>query len=234
MSSKGIFKKTEQNKTATQGDNIETVSPQWWRPILLFSFLAIVLVLARMFGFMDMLLKLQDWIKGQGFLGYIIFVLIHIGAMIAVMPRSILAVAAGVFFEPIEGIVLVTISSVIGVYLTFLIARYFARDAFRQWLLRSEKISRLYYYTEKQGAIIIVITRLITFSPSNLLNYCFGLTNIRTSTYMYVSCNNYLCIDCGRRHKRSNAGTNSMAVARYHGRDANYRLYRCLLVTVET
>jgi uncharacterized membrane protein YdjX (TVP38/TMEM64 family) len=191
MSSKDICEKTEQNKIALSQDKNETFSLQWWRPILLFVFLVVALVLANIFGLSDRLLELKDWIKERDFWGYIIFVLIHIGAMIAAIPRSILAVAAGVFFGAVEGIVLVTISSVAGVYLTFIIARYLARDAFGRLLLRSKKLSGLYYYTEKRGVIIVVIIRLLTFSPSNLLNYCFGLTNIRVSTYMFWS---FLCM----------------------------------------
>jgi uncharacterized membrane protein YdjX (TVP38/TMEM64 family) len=184
-------KKTEKDIVAPHGDNIEAISPQWWRPVLLFSLLAVMMVTTNIFGFSDGILELQDWIQGQGFLGYVIFVLIHIVAMIVVLPRAILAVAAGVLFGAVEGIVLVTISSVAGVYLTFIIARYLARDAFRRLLFRSKKLSGLYYYTEKRGVIIVVIIRLLTFSPSNLLNYCFGLTNIRVSTYMFWS---FLCM----------------------------------------
>ncbi len=188
---KTLLKKTEQNKGIPQEENMNAVSGQWWRPILLFSFLAFVLVLVKVFGLVGRLLELQDWIKAQGVLGYVIFALIHIGAMIAAIPRSILAVVAGVFFGAVAGIVLVTISSVIGVCLTFLIARYFARDAVSRWLLRSEKLNSFYHLTEKRGAIIVVISRLLTFSPSNLLNYCFGLTKIHISTYLFWS---FLCM----------------------------------------
>ena len=185
------LEKTEQNKGTLQEENIEAVPRQWWRPILLFSVIAVVLVLAKVLGLMDRLLELQDWIKAKGVLGYVVFALIHIGAMIAAIPRSVLAVAAGVIFGVVAGIILVTISSVIGVCLTFLIARYFARDVVSRWLLRSEKLNRFYHLTEKRGAIIVVITRLLTFSPSNLLNDCFGLTKIHISTYLFWS---FLCM----------------------------------------
>ena len=185
------LEKTEQNKGTLQEENIEAVPRQWWRPILLFSVIAVVLVLEKVLGLVDRLLELQDWIKGQGVLGYVLFALIHIGAMIAAVPRAVLAVAAGVLFGAVAGIILVTICSVIGVCLTFLIARYFARDVVSRWLLRSEKLNRLYQLTEKRGAIIVVISRLLTFFPSNLLNYCFGLTKIHISSYLFWS---FLCM----------------------------------------
>jgi len=177
--------KTEQNKGGLQEENIEAMSCQWWLPILLSSFLAFMLVLVKVLGLVDRLLELQDWIKAQGTPGYVTFALIHVGAMMAAIPRSALAITAGVLFGAVAGIILVTISSAIGVCLTFLIARYFARDAVSRWFLRSEKINRFYHLTEKRGAIIVVITRLLIFSPSNLLNYCFGLTKIHISTYLF-------------------------------------------------
>jgi uncharacterized membrane protein YdjX (TVP38/TMEM64 family) len=183
--------KTETNKDTQQNEKMENETHKWWRPILLFSFLAIVLVFIKEFGILDHLFKLKGWIKEQGDLGYIIFVLIHIAAMIAAVPRSILAVAAGLFFAPIMAIILVTISSYMGVIITFLIARYYARDVVRRWLLRSKKLNSLYLLTEKHGAIIVIITRLLTFSPSNLLNYCFGLTKINIYTYLFWS---FLCM----------------------------------------
>ena len=182
-----LSERTEQNNNTPQEENIKAVSGQLRRPILLFAFLAVLLVLVNVFGLVDHLLELQDWIKGQGVIGYLVFAIIHIAAMLAVIPRAVLAVAAGVFFGSVAGIILVTISSVIGVCLTFLIARYFARDTVSRCLLHSGKLRRFYHLTEKHGAIIVVITRLLTFSPSNFLNYCFGLTKIRVSTYLFWS-----------------------------------------------
>jgi uncharacterized membrane protein YdjX (TVP38/TMEM64 family) len=194
---KEVEKKSSQKTELIKNDrhkneeNIKAVPNRWWRPVLLFSFLAVALVLVKVFGLLDRLLELQGWIKEQGVFGYAIFTLIHIVAMIAVVPRSILAVAAGVLFGAVTGIIIVTISSFIGVIITFLIARYYARDVVSRWLLRSKKLNSLYHLTEKRGAIIVVITRLLTFSPSNLLNYCFGLTKIHISTYLFWS---FLCM----------------------------------------
>lgn len=163
----------------------------WWRPILLFSFLAVALVLAKLLGVIGHFKQLEEWIKSLGNLGYVVFVLIHIGAMIAVIPRYVLAVAAGVLFGSVVGIILVTISAPIGAGLAFLIARYFAQDATAYWVSRSEKLSSLYQIVEERGTVVLVATRLATFSPANVLNYAFGLTRIPFRTYMFWS---FLCM----------------------------------------
>lgn len=159
----------------------------WWRPVFLLSFLVVALVLVKVSGLVGRLIELQDLIKTQGALGYVVFVFIHIGTMIAVIPRSVLAVIAGVFFGSVVGIILVTISAPIGAGITLLIARYFAQEPVARLLSRNEKINELYQLTEERGAIIVVITRLLLISPANLLNYGFGLTKIRFLPYIFWS-----------------------------------------------
>ncbi|MFH1883181.1 MAG: VTT domain-containing protein, partial [Planctomycetota bacterium] len=181
------MQKVEENKNIQQR-NIKALVRELWRPVLLLSFLVVALVLAKVLGLVGRLVELQDWIKGLETLGYVVFVFIHIGAMIAVIPRSMLAVIAGIFFGSVVGIILVTISAPIGAGLTFLIARYFAQDATARLLSRNQKINKLYQLTEKHGAIIVAMVRLLLISPSCLLNYGFGLTKIRFFPYVFWSC----------------------------------------------
>ncbi len=107
--------------------------------------------------------------------------------MIAAVPRSVLAVIAGLFFGSAVGIILVSISAPVGAGLSFLIARYFAQDATARLLSRNKKINKFYQLTEERGAIIVAITRLLLISPSCLLNYGFGLTKIRFLPYIFWS-----------------------------------------------
>lgn len=174
-----------------QGEQIRSMQGEWWRPVLLFSFLAIALVLGKLLGVTGHLREWGEWIKSLGSLGYLVFVLVHVVAMVATIPRSVLAVVAGVLFGSVMGIILVTISAPIGAGLAFLIARYFARDATARWVVRNKKINRLYKIVEERGAVVLVATRLATFSPANVLNYAFGLTGISFATYMFWS---FICM----------------------------------------
>ena len=75
--------------------------------------------------------------------------------------------------------------------MAFLIARYFARDATAKWLAKREKFKKLDNLTEKHGAIMVAIVRLVPLFPFNLVNYGFGLTKIRFWTYVFWS---WLCM----------------------------------------
>jgi len=162
-----------------------------WRPIVLIAVIVAVLIVARVLGLGERLGDLQDWIKSLGFLGYLVFAAIYIVAVVTGIPGSAITIAAGVLFGSVVGVILVSIASTVGASLAFLIARYFARDAIARWLSKKEKFNRLDELTEKHGAIIVAITRLIPVFPFNILNYGFGLTRVRFFTYVFWS---WLCM----------------------------------------
>ncbi len=163
----------------------------WWRPVLLIALIIIVMVLARVLNLGERLGELHNWIKDLGALGYVVFMLMYVGATVFAIPGSVITIAAGVLFGSVVGVILVSIASTIGASLAFLIARYFARDATERWLSRREKFKKLDNLTEKHGAIIVAITRLVPLFPFNLLNYGFGLTKVRFWTYVFWS---WLCM----------------------------------------
>ncbi len=130
---------------------------------------------------------LSDWIESLGIFGPVAFSALYITAVIAMIPGSAISVAAGALFGSVWGSVYVSISSTIGAALCFLIARYFARGSISTWVSRSPKFKNLDDLTERHGAIIVAITRLVPLFPFNLLNYGFGLTKVRFGTYVLWS-----------------------------------------------
>lgn len=154
-----------------------------WQPILLVLLLVTMIIAVNVFGLGRHLVQLQEWINGLGQLGYVVFILLHIVSMIAVTPRSVLSVAAGMLFGPVTAIILVSISSVSGACVTFLIARYLARDMVQRWFVHHRRFEKIYDLTANRGAIMVAMTRLTPFFPATVLNYGFGVTKIRFSTY---------------------------------------------------
>lgn len=164
---------------------------QWWRPVVLLTLVIALLLLARFLGLGDRLGVLQDWIKGLGALGPLVFILIYVVAVVAALPASPISVAAAALFGSVWGIILVNIGATLGAGLAFLVGRYFAREAVANWLGRNEKFRRLDQLTEEHGAIIVALTRLMPVFPFNLLNYGFGLTRVPFWTYVFWT---WLCI----------------------------------------
>ena len=162
-----------------------------WRPVALIVALVAVLVLARVLGLGDRLGALRDWIAALGAWGPVVFVFLYAGAVVAALPGSALTLAAGALFGSVKGVIVVSIASTLGASLSFLVGRYFAREAVANWLSTKEKFRRLDQLTEEHGAIIVALTRLVPIFPFNLLNYGFGLTRVRFWTYVFWS---WLCM----------------------------------------
>jgi uncharacterized membrane protein YdjX (TVP38/TMEM64 family) len=162
-----------------------------WRPILLVALIITIFILAILFGVGEKLGVLREWIQSLGVLGPAVFVGLYVLGVVAGIPGSALTVAAGGLFGSWLGVILVSLSSTIGASFSFLIARYFARDAVAHWLSRREKFKKLDRMTEEHGAVMVAITRLVPIFPFNLLNYGFGLTGIPFWTYVFWS---WLCM----------------------------------------
>jgi len=150
-----------------------------------------LVALAPVLGLDRMVASVRDWISGLGAWAPVAFILVYIVATVAVLPGTPLTLAAGGLFGSVLGVVYVSIASTVGASLCFLIARYFARDSVARWLQKNEKFRRLDQLTEKHGAIIVALTRLVPLFPFNLLNFGFGLTKVRFWTYVFSS---WLCM----------------------------------------
>ena len=163
----------------------------WWRPVLLIGVIVSVIVLANVFGLGEKVGSLRDWIEGLGAWGPLVFLLLYVAGVVLAIPGAAITVAAGALFGSVVGVVLVSIGSTVGAALAFLIARYFARESTARWLGRNEKFSKLDEMTEKHGAVMVAIVRLVPLFPFNLVNYGFGLTKVPFWTYVFWS---WLCM----------------------------------------
>ncbi len=163
----------------------------WVKAVVLVVVIIALVLLSRWLGLGKRLAELQSWIKSIGFWGPAVFVIIYAGTTVAAVPGSAMSIIAGSIFGSVVGLISVSIGSTLGASLAFLAARYFARDAIVQWLGKKEKFRKLDDLTEKHGAIIVAITRLVPLFPFTLLNYGFGLTKVPFKTYVFWS---WLCM----------------------------------------
>lgn len=162
-----------------------------WKPLLLLTVVVAALAAAKVFNLGEQLAGLQEWIHSFGPWGVVVFIVLYIAMTVAMLPGSVLTLAAGAMFGSLVGVIAVSIASTIGVSLAFLISRYFAREAVEGWFSGNEKLQKLDRMTERQGAAIVAITRLVPLFPFNLLNYGFGLTRVKFGTYVLWS---WLCM----------------------------------------
>jgi len=158
-----------------------------WRPIALLVVVIAILVLSYVFGIGERLAALRGWIEALGALGPIVFIFIYTVAVVAALPGSAITIIAGAIFGSVLGVIVVSIASTLGAALAFLVGRYFARDAIAKWLSKRERFKKLDDLTEKHGAVIVALVRIVPIFPFNIVNYGFGLTRVRFWTYVFWS-----------------------------------------------
>jgi len=163
----------------------------WLRPLLLLGAVLLLLLLAKTLGLGQRLAGLRVWIGGLGSWGAVVFFLLYVAAVVAAVPGTAVTVAAGALFGSVLGVILVSLASTTGAGICFLVARFLAREAVTRWLAGNRHFQRLDRLTEEHGALIVAITRLVPLFPFNLLNYGFGLTQVRFGTYLFWS---WLCM----------------------------------------
>jgi uncharacterized membrane protein YdjX (TVP38/TMEM64 family) len=149
--------------------------------------IAAVAGLAIFFDLPELLVSGLEYIDGLGIAGVFIFIALYISATVAFIPGSILTLGAGFVFGLGPGILYVSIGSTLGATAAFLLGR----SLFREWIAAkiegSPKFASIDRAVAQEGWKIVLLTRLSPVFPFNVLNYAYGLTDIRTAAYVLTS-----------------------------------------------
>lgn len=134
--------------------------------------------------------QLQSMLEGLGpmaALGYI--------ALFSILPAfffpvAVLALAGGLLFGLVWGSIYTFLGAILNCGLMFLMARYIGREKIRTMVQRKLPVQwqkRLDGLGGKEGALLLIVLRLIPAVPYNLINYAFGLTEMKLSAYLLFS-----------------------------------------------
>ncbi|WP_316347252.1 VTT domain-containing protein [Desulfuromonas acetoxidans] len=160
--------------------------------VIVLALLIAAIVTLKMTGAADYLQpeKLRDWIAGTGFWAPLIFMVLYTAAPALFLPGLPLTILGGILFGPFWGVVYTITGATAGACVAFLVARYLGRDWIRS-KLTAPRWQKLDEDVARNGWKVVAFTRLIPLFPFNLLNYAFGLTNIRFSHYALTS---FICM----------------------------------------
>ena len=154
--------------------------------LILFA-VAGLFALARAFDVQQLLREALDWISSLGPWGAVSFIVLYVLATVFFVPGFILTLAAGVLFGVVWGSVAVSVASITGATLAFLIGRYLARDWVAQRIQGNEKFEAIDQAVAGEGWKIVGLVRLSPVFPFNLLNYAFGITKVSFKDYFLAS-----------------------------------------------
>lgn len=157
---------------------------KWVLALLAVAFLLVFLYLLDVQELFQVALA---WISDLGPWGPVFFIVFYILATVLFLPGLIPTMAAGVLFGVIRGTLLVSISSISGATLAFLIGRYLAREWVAAMIRGNQKFEAIDAAVAEEGWKIVGLTRLSPVFPFNLLNYAFGLTQVSLKDYFLAS-----------------------------------------------
>lgn len=164
------------------------MSRSTWIRLIGGAFVAAALVVAlRELPVREWTVGLLTWIQGLGPLAPVILVAVYLVACVLLIPGSLITLGAGFLFGLGEGFVVVSIGSVAGATLAFLIGRTAARDWISRKVRQNTKFQAVDEAVGRRGFYIVLLTRLSPVFPFTLLNYFYGITAVKTRDYVLGS-----------------------------------------------
>lgn len=124
------------------------------------------------------------WVEGLGALGAVAFVLAYVVVTVALVPASLLTLAAGAVYGLARGIPLVLAGASLGATAAFLLSRYAVRDAVERRLAGRPRLAAVMDAVSRDGRRIAFLLRLSPVVPFGLLNYALGATRLRLADYV--------------------------------------------------
>jgi uncharacterized membrane protein YdjX (TVP38/TMEM64 family) len=116
--------------------------------------------------------------------GPLVFMGIIVGGFYLRLPQFMIITVGGMLFEPTHAFVYCWIATVVGTASTFLLVRWFAREAFQRLLItRFRGLQALDARLERHGFVTVLGLRLVLFLSSPL-NWAIGATRVRVPHYI--------------------------------------------------
>jgi uncharacterized membrane protein YdjX (TVP38/TMEM64 family) len=119
------------------------------------------------------------------------FLALHVAASLCFVPRTVLALGAGLVFGMWWGILWAALGSLAGAVAGFLIARYLGSGLIDRAILAKSagpvRLAALMRRAEHGGWRMVAVVRLAPIIPHSLSNYALGLTGVRLGAYAFGS-----------------------------------------------
>lgn len=119
--------------------------------------------------------------------GLALFGAAYVLAEVALVPGSLLTLAAGFAFGPIKGLLVVSPASVIAATIAFGLSRTLLRSWARRRIDRSALGRAVSAGVHENSFKLVLLLRLSPVIPFNLLNYALGLSDVPVTRYVAAS-----------------------------------------------
>ena len=154
---------------------------------------AVVLAVGALLWWLSTLItpdELQAWLRGFGVWAPLVYVVIVIVFPIIFMPVAPLAMMSGLLFGLWWGYLYTIFGCIINCSLMYWMTQHLGKErvqTFLQKRLSPAWLARIESLEGRTGFFFLVILRLTALIPYNVINYAFGLTNMKFRDFMLAS-----------------------------------------------
>ena len=156
--------------------------------VITLGLFTLLVVLVHFFPVARWISQVVEWIRTLGFFGSLLYFLVYVLGTVLVVPGTALTLGSGLLFGVLWGTILVSLASVLGATIAFLIARSFGREWTLKRIERYPKFKMIDRAIGENGFQLVLLMRLqLVFLPFAILNYALGLTRVRLRDYVLAS-----------------------------------------------
>ena len=112
-------------------------------------------------------------------IGVLAFIILYIIIVLLILPASWLSLLSGFLYGSYFGSIIVFCAAAIGASIAFLISKSFLSIKLKKIINRFPKLSLMEQVVQKGGLKLILLARLSPIFPFSILNYFYGLNNIK-------------------------------------------------------
>lgn len=135
----------------------------------------------------ELAIDLITRIRGAGAVAPLLFFFVYVSAAVLGFSRTVLAIVAGIVFNPVVAFAVVLIAMMASFMATYTLARFFLEEWVAARLENIPVARGLMQAVEDNGFRMLVMMRMNPFVPGFVNGYGFGLTSIRPLTYLLGS-----------------------------------------------
>lgn len=157
----------------------------FWQGAAVVAAIALAVTLSRFFPVVSFVEALQERVMSWGAWAGICYPLLFAACNLLLLPGGVLAVGGGFFFGLWWGFLIVFAGNIVSTAISFALSRFVARRWFHRKLSANLTLRAFGPAVERESWKIILLSQLHPLFPTSLLNYFYGLTRIRFSTYMF-------------------------------------------------
>src|SRR5919106_365644 len=148
---------------------VATLVAAWWLPVA------------------EWTTRIAEWARGSGAAGVVVFFVAYVVSTVALLPGSLLTLAAGFAYGPVWGLLIASPASVAGATVAFGLGRTLLREWAASRVARSPRARAIDAAVAREGGKLVLLLRLSPLVPFNVLNYALSLSRVRLGTYIAAS-----------------------------------------------